>query len=48
MWIVVNTLFHNIADDFPWAFAGVYGLNKDREWRNMWDELKLVEGKYGV
>jgi hypothetical protein len=31
--------FRCVADNYEWAFSGVYGLQSDRERREMWDEL---------
>jgi hypothetical protein len=31
--------FRNVVDLSVWAFAGVYGLNRERDRRLLWDEL---------
>jgi hypothetical protein len=31
--------FRNVDDGMEWAFAGVYGLNRDAHRRQMWEEL---------
>jgi hypothetical protein len=31
--------FRNIADDFTWAFTGVYGPNINSRRRSLWEEL---------
>jgi hypothetical protein len=36
---VVACSFKNIADNFTWAFARVYGPNIDSSRRSLWEEL---------
>lgn len=36
---VVTCSFKNIADDFTWAFVGVYGPNINSRRRSLWEEL---------
>jgi len=36
---VVACSFRSVADDFSWAFAGVYGPNFDSFRSSLWDEL---------
>jgi hypothetical protein len=36
---VVACSFRSVADDFSWAFAGVYGPNFDSLRSSLWDEL---------
>jgi hypothetical protein len=38
----VAVTFRNVVDHSVWAFAGVYGLNLDRDRRLLWDELAGV------
>ncbi len=36
---VVACSFKNIANDFTWAFVGVYGPNINSRRRSLWEEL---------
>ena len=36
---VVACKFKNVEDGLVWAFAGVYGPNKDHVHRRLWEEL---------
>jgi hypothetical protein len=36
---VVACLFRNVEDGLVWAFAGVYGLNRDQLCWRLWEEL---------
>jgi exonuclease III len=36
---VVACLFRNVEDDMVWAFAGVYGPNRDQSRWRLWEEL---------
>jgi exonuclease III len=34
--------FRSICDDFTWAFAGVYGPNRDNDRLMLWEELSSL------
>ena len=36
---VVACLFRNVEDGLVWAFAGVYGPNRDHFRRRLWEDL---------
>ena len=45
---VAAGLFRNVDDGLEWAFAGVYGPNRDSHRRRLWEELAGVMSLWDV
>ncbi len=44
----VSCKFRCVADQYDWAFSGVYGLQFDRDKRVMWEELSRLASWWDV